>query len=145
MGRLVLGARDLVYIKGRACSDCSINSPLPSISSSSETQNKNAHMLQVYPVLRLLPPCLLSKSPLWRASSLFWDPFPSSVWVHVRCIQGHMQITAGDRGACLLPEQFSSGSYVKTICGKQVLTFAINLEASNRANSNWAVGNRAAS
>lgn len=55
MAGLVPGACDLVDIKGRARSDCSVNGPLPSISFSLETQNKNAHMLQV---------CSCSQTPL---------------------------------------------------------------------------------
>lgn len=55
--------------------------------------------------------------------------------------------TVGDSVDCLLPEWFNSrtGSYIKIIYGKQILTFAIPWEGNNRPNSNWVVGNRAAS
>lgn len=85
-------------------------------------------------------PVFLSKSPLWEASSLFEDvfplPFPSSVCVHVRCVHVHMQ-TTGRAWGLSLPGKFSnsSGSYIKTICGKQNWTFAINWEGKNRANN----------
>lgn len=71
-------------------------------------------------------------------------PFPSLVSVYVRCVHAD---TVGDSVACLLPDPFNSryGSYIKIICGKQILTFIINWEGNTRLNSNQVVGKRAAS
>ena len=69
---------------------------------------------------------------------------PGLASVYVRCVHAD---TVGDSVACLLPDPFNSryGSYLKIICGKQILTFIVNWEGNTRLNSNQVVGKRAAS
>lgn len=98
--RVVLGAHDLVCMwrVGSVIIAQLITSPLP-LSSSQETQNNSEHTPQVCfysQTLLSFPLCLLSKSLLGDAFSLFYDilplPFPSLVWAYVRCVHVHMKI-----------------------------------------------------